>query len=297
MRLSKFHHIFAEINAIAPQIVTNAVTIEHDVTLQIKRDDLLHPVVSGNKWRKLKHTLMAIENQGMSKLVAMGGPYSNLLHSLAYLCYRLGWHLKVLIRAYPEQPLTPMLNDIKRWGAEIEFVDRKTFRTLRENPPECADDEFWINEGGFGETALKGTMETLMEFNQLPDYLIMATATGASIAGLAMGCQSLKRSIKVIGISVLNNALQVAKDIQNLLPPEVEQPEIISGFEFGGYAKSSSALDTFIANFEKQTSIPLEKVYSGKSFYATMSLIEQGYFRKGSHIALIHCGGLQGKRE
>ena len=296
MRLLKFHHIYSDISPSVVQSIDCPGANQQGICLQVKRDDQLHPVISGNKWRKLKHLLLKIESQGYRRITAMGGPYSNLLHSLAYICHRLGWQFQMLVRAYPEQPLTPMLRDAKRWGAKIVYLDKKAFRQLRSEPPQLDEGEFWINEGGFHPDSFKGTQETFMEFAQLPDYLVMATATGASLMGLALGAHRQSKPIKIIGISVLNNAQQVAADLDRLLPEQVKRPELIQGYEFGGYAKSNQELDRFISGFEKEHAIALEKVYSGKSFYAVMDLIEKGYFAMGSRVCVIHCGGMQGKR-
>lgn len=296
MRLLKFNHIYSEITPSVVQTIRLSEPGNADIQFQVKRDDLLHSVISGNKWRKLKYLLQDIEGKGYRQIVAMGGAYSNLLHSLAYICRRLGWDLKMLVRGYPEQPLTPMLSDAISWGASVEFIDRNGFRCLRESPPELAEKQYWINEGAFHAESFKGSQETFFEFSELPDYLVMATATGASLAGLAMGASQIDKPVKIIGVSVLNNAEQVRKDLDKILPKHVARPQLIEGFEFGGYAKSTQELDDFIRAFEVDSGIALEKVYSGKSFFATVALLKQDFFNQGSRVCVIHCGGMQGKR-
>ncbi|WP_196141168.1 1-aminocyclopropane-1-carboxylate deaminase/D-cysteine desulfhydrase [Aliikangiella sp. G2MR2-5] len=278
------------------------------VSLEIKRDDLLHPLISGNKWRKLKHLLLAIEEQGSRSVAVMGGRYSNLLHTVSYIGYLLGWKVKLYVRGYPEQPLTPMLKDALRWGATIHLVDRQAFRELREAPPKLEEESFWIPEGGFDRLAVKGTIESLMEVPKSYDYIVIASATGTSMAGYIQATRYMKLQTKVLGVAVLKNDDEIEQHLNQLLAQEEagyhllekhwqDSHRVIKGYEFGGYAKSTSELDGFIEKFEAQYHIPLERVYSGKSFFATIDLIEGGYFEAGSRILLIHCGGLQGLRQ
>lgn len=296
MQLKKVSHFFAEIAASNLQSISIPIVAPQNLSLTVKRDDCLHPIVSGNKWRKLKHLLLDIEAKGYRHLAVMGGAYSNLIHALAYLTYRLGWRLELYVRAYPQQALTPTLKDAVRWGANIHYVNREQFRLFRAQPPTLADDVFWVAEGGFHSLALKGTAETLMELTQEYDYIVTACATGAGIAGLQCGIEMRGLSSQVIGISVLNNSQAVRQEIKEILPKNYRQPTIISGYEFGGYAKCSEKLESFIDNWERTQGIILEPIYSGKSFYGTIDLIGKNFFKPNSKILLIHCGGLQGKR-
>ncbi|WP_444995071.1 1-aminocyclopropane-1-carboxylate deaminase/D-cysteine desulfhydrase [Aliikangiella sp. IMCC44359] len=296
MRLSRVSHFFSELNTSFIQPIPLSIAQEKCVYLDVKRDDLLHPIVSGNKWRKLKHLLLHIESLGVNKIAVMGGPYSNLVHALAYIAYRLDWSIQLFIRGYSEQALTPTLIDASRWGAEIIYVNRIEYRQMRNKPPTLENNIFWIEEGGFHHLALKGTAEIFMEISSPYDYVVMATATGATLAGLSVGVKKKKSDTKIIGISILNNAAQVSMDISNLLKAGEQLPQIISGYEFGGYAKKTAALIDFIQHFSSDYNIELEPIYSGKAFYAVNDLITHDYFPRGSKVLLIHCGGLQGNR-
>jgi 1-aminocyclopropane-1-carboxylate deaminase len=267
-----------------------------NIQLDIKRDDQLHPVVSGNKWRKLKYLLIAIEQQGFNKVATMGGAYSNFIHSLAYCCHLLGWQCDLYIRAYPEQPLTSTLVDCKKWSANVTYVNREAFRALRTKPPKLEKDVFWINEGGLQKESLLGLKEIFMEFEQQYDFIIMASATGTSIAGLVEGAKLYQADAKIMGISVLNNSVQQRNDIEKLTQVENEKWEIIDGYKFGGFAKSNKQLNDFIKSFVSRYQITLEPLYSGKSFYGVFDLIKNKHFPPQSKILLIHCGGLQGTR-
>lgn len=272
------------------------------ITLHVKRDDLRHPILSGNKWLKLKHLLLEIENRGYNSVAAMGGRYSNFLHALGYTCHLLGWQSRFFIRGHPEQNLTPMLKDLKLWGAELVYVNREKFRQIRQQPPDLNNKTFWFAEGGHHLLAIKGIAESLMELNHSYDYLILATATGTSLAGYLYGINHLALSSRVVGIAVLNNAQAIKRNVEKIIeqakiPANQNMFELITGYEFGGYAKKNQQLTDFMMDFQIRQRIPLEFVYSGKSFFATMDLIAKNYFPQNSSILLIHCGGLQALRD
>ncbi len=295
MHLKRVAHLFAELNSAPIRAIQSPVLQKKQIVLDIKRDDCLHPVISGNKWRKLKYLLLYIEKLKFCKIAVMGGRYSNLLHAVAYIGMRLNWEVTLYVRGYPQQALTPTLRDAIAWGAKIHYLSRVDYKKARLNSPELANDIFWISEGGYHELALNGCAETLMEIPEYYDFIVMATATGASIAGLAKGVRLCKHKSRVLGILVLNNAEQVRADIDLLIPEDSQNINLITGYEFGGYAKSSEKLNAFIEKFEVKHQIPLEPVYTGKSFFAVDALIQADYFAPKSRILLIHCGGLQGK--
>ncbi len=296
MQFKNVSQIFSLIQNSPVQRLSINIAENRNILLDVKRDDLLHPIISGNKWRKLKYLLLSIESKGYRKVATMGGVYSNFIHSLSYICYLLGWQCDLYIRAFPEQFCTSTLLDCKRWGAKLHFVDRKRFRELRNKAPELPEDVLWITEGGMHKPSISGLQEIMMELNQRYDYIVIATATGTSMAGLIKGASVYQPDAKIMGISVLKNADQQHQDIAKLISSSEKGWSIIEGYEFGGFAKRNSQLNSFIEDFSQQYNIPLEPVYSGKSFYAVTDLIGKGYFGNNTSILLIHCGGLQGAR-
>ena len=296
MRYSKVNHLFSLIDASPIQPVYSDEYNYNGVSLEIKRDDLIHPILSGNKWRKLKYLLLAIEAKGYRKIASMGGRYSNFLHSLAYICNLLDWECEFFVRGYEQQALTPTLTDCLNWGAKISFVDRNHYRELREIKTHSPSDCFWIPEGGLDRSSILGLKEVFMDLTQDYDYLVMASATGTSIAGLSLAAFQLKLDTKIVGISVLDNYSAQIENINYLTNSVCQNWDLISGYEFSGFAKSCDELDCFISDYYKEYHIPLEPVYSGKSFYAVNQLIRNNYFKTNSKILLLHCGGLQGKR-
>jgi len=295
MHFQKVAHLFSLLKHSKIQSISTTETLSQNIQLDIKRDDLIHPIISGNKWRKLKYLLLEVEAKGYKKIAVMGGQYSNLLHTLSYISMLLGWQVELYVRAHKGQKLTPMLHDAIRWGAKIQNVDRATFREYRESKPNLEDDTYWISEGAFDQLAVKGSIESLMELNEQYDYLLIACATGTSLAGYCAGVSRLALTTKVVGVSVLKNDDEIERHVA-LLAGGDEKPIVINDYDFGGYAKRNDQLLRFISQFESEQGIPLEPVYNGKSFYAAMDLIKQGYFLEGSKILLIHCGGMQGAR-
>jgi len=277
--------------------VESEATKSRGIVLDIKRDDKIHPIISGNKWRKLKYLLLDIENKGYTRLASMGGPHSNFLHALAYVCFLLDWECQFFVRGYVDQPLTPTLIDCLNWGAEIKFVDREVFRKLREQEPKLHERVLWVKEGGRHSAAMSGVSEIFTELDKHYDYICTASATGTSVAGLISGANKYQPQSKILGISVLNNQQQQVIDVNTMVKSNEVDWEIISGYEFGGFAKKNQELSDFSNSFMERYGIPIEPIYSGRSFLAVFDMLEKGVFETGSKILLIHCGGLQGARK
>ena len=295
-KFNKVSHLYSLLNSSTITPVTNKEISARGVQLDVKRDDLIHPIISGNKWRKLKYLLLEIESSGLTKVAAMGGAYSNFLHALSYVCCLLGWHCQLYIRGYVEQPKTPTLKDCIRWGAEVTFVDRIRFKKLRDCNPALNDDVYWIREGGQHESAIKGIAEIFTEINQSYDQVFIASATGTSVAGLAIGAAKYQPNSKVTGVSVLKNTEQQVLEVKNMLVSEQTNWKVLPGYEFGGFAKVTQELVEFTQEFNQKRPIQIEPIYTGKSFYAVLDMINKGLFNQEERILVIHCGGLQGTR-
>lgn len=270
--------------------------------LWVKRDDLLHPQVSGNKFRKLKYPLLALQGQRV-RLVSMGGPWSNHLHALAHAAAQLGHASLALVRG-PEQA-SACLDDCRALGMQVRLVDRDDYRRLRDeggywrNFAEGADalDCVWLPEGGSAPEALRGVAELVDELPFVPDSLMVACGTGATLAGLAAGLRGRGRAV---GVAALKNADYLRAEIAGLLQragyPAYDNIELLTGYHQGGYAKAPPALLEFCLALQAETGLPLEPVYTGKLFFAVKHLAAQGYFRPGERVVAVHTGGLQGAR-
>ena len=272
---------------------------ETNFPLYIKRDDLIHPIISGNKWRKLKYTLLHALKQGQDHLISMGGAYSNHLHALAYIGYKLNIKTTGLIRGEQPKEESQTLCDLRQWNMNLEFISRSDFRNLRKHrafnsPPAKQYNGFWIPEGGASDHALKGVAEIIEEIDTEYDILTLACGTGTTLAGLAKTLSSEK---KIIGFSSLKGGGFLEKEVKKLIKQRsITNWSINFDYHFGGFAKSNNELLSFIKDFEKETSIPIEPIYNGKMLYGLFDLIKNEKLKKSQKIIAIHTGGLQGYR-
>jgi 1-aminocyclopropane-1-carboxylate deaminase len=270
----------------------------YNIQLWLKRDDLIHPVISGNKWRKLKYCLDDAISLGKDTLISMGGAYSNHLHALAYAGKELGLKTVGIIRGEQAEKFNPTLADLQAWGMQLRFVSRTEYRRLRDyreadSLPGIKPNEYWLPEGGSSKLALMGVAELIKEIGIPYEYLCVACGTGTTLAGLI---ENAPAGCFLIGFPVLKNAGFLADDIQRLLPGRFDNWQLNHAYNFGGFAKNNLLLESFISDFEEITLIKLEPVYTAKMLYGLMDLISKGYFKPGSHIIAVHTGGLQGNR-
>jgi 1-aminocyclopropane-1-carboxylate deaminase len=281
--------------------INDAVLSERQLQIFLKRDDLLHPIISGNKWRKLKYTLNNALENGANSLISMGGAYSNHLHALAFVGKSLGIKTQGYIRGEQPACFNPTLQDLQKWGMQLHFVSRSEYRQLRQfkhhdSLPDLKPGEYWLPEGGSTHLALQGVAEIIPEIETEFDVLMVACGTGTTLAGLI---GSLPDHAQVLGVAALKGGVFLVKDVSNLL---AEQPtrakwQILQDYHFGGFGKVTPALTAFMQQFKIQHALPLEPIYTAKTLFAFYDLVEQDYFKAGSRIVMLHTGGLQGWRE
>jgi len=278
--------------------IDDTVLERQHIELWIKRDDLLHPVISGNKWRKLKYILNHALSLGAETLVSMGGAYSNHLHALAYVGKALGIQTIGFIRGECPEILTPTLQDMQNWGMKLKFVSRSDYRLLRhyqgwQDLPGLKPGQYWIPEGGSQPLALAGIAELAGEITIPYDILCVPCGTGTTLAGMIKVAPA---HTSIIGFPALKNADFLRSDIEKLLTQAHGNWQLNLDYHFGGFAKTNAELIAFINDFEAKTGIPLEPVYTGKMLYALYDLIAKPSFKPGMKIIAVHTGGLQGNR-
>jgi len=280
------------------------------IRILIKRDDLLalfameepYPAFCGNKWRKLKYNLQEARKIGMSGLLTFGGAYSNHIAAVAAAGRIFGFSTLGFIRGELHTPLNPTLAFATECGMELRYLDRTTFKELRENRWQdpglsFSDDFFLLPEGGTNELALKGCMELGAELNTQTnaDFYCIPCGTGGTIAGLIAGLGGLRQ---VIGFPALKSGAFLYRDIEITLEkyvPEVPPKfKLQTDYHFGGYARSNPLLFRFIHDFHVRHGILLDHVYTAKMFFGVFDLIQKRAFPAGTTICLIHTGGLQG---
>ena len=268
------------------------------VQVSVLRLDRLHPVVSGNKWFKLKGYLEQAAMQKKKTIVTFGGAYSNHILATAAACADAGFSAAAIIRGEPPLQLSQTLQDALAYGMKLIFSPRAQFRSKQLPHTLYADhapeDCYLVPEGGKGALGAAGAA-TILHGVYMPAYSCVLTAvgTGTTLAGLTLASGTGQT---IVGISVLKNAYSLDTEIAEMLPAEKNNFRVLHDFHFGGYGRHTPELLTFMNDWYRETGIPSDFVYTAKMFYAADALVRNGYFPPGSNILLIHTGGLQGNR-
>ena len=273
---------------------------KHQLSVSIKRDDIIHPIISGNKWRKLKFNLRHARAHNYIGVISFGGSFSNHIHALAFACHQQGLKSIGIIRGEKEYASNFTLSMAQQWGMELHFIDRKSYR-LRENKEYLAQLQLTypgyliVPEGGSNTLALAGVGEVITELNQQCEFdtLVTPVGSGGTLAGLI---KADNNQHNLLGIGVLKQDGYLTEQVNNLLGDNLHfnNWQIMPEFHRGGYAKFSKEDVEKILSFSQQTGFIFEPVYSGKMILALLDLIDQQYFPKGHRLVLLHTGGLQG---
>lgn len=263
------------------------------VSLQVLRIDLIHPIISGNKWFKLKEYLSEAEALGKRKIVTFGGAFSNHIVATAAAGLQKEMETYGIIRGERPEQLSHTLQQAMSLGMQLYFTPREDYRS-KKIPVEIAalKDTYIIAEGGYGPQGALGasTIADLVNQQQFTHFAA-AAGTGTMLAGLLMAAEATQT---VIGISALKGYTALLDDVLKLIPPSKGKIDVLHDYHFGGYAKKNGVLIDFMNDWYTQTGIPSDFVYTGKLFYALNDLIEKGYFEPSAQILAIHSGGLQG---
>ncbi len=273
---------------------------EKKIRLWIKREDLLHPEISGNKWRKLKYNFLRAKEEGTDTILTFGGAYSNHIFATAAAASENGFKSIGIIRGEEHLPLNATLDFATRHGMRLIYWSREAYRNKSsEMTLQALQDDFGpfylVPEGGTNEQAIKGCSEITSEIDQDFDVICCSVGTGGTLAGLISGMSDKKK--QVIGFSALKGDF-LHYEIDNLLSangrPDTLNWKIMSDYHFNGYAKISELLIDFIRNFERQHQLLFDPIYTGKMMFGVLDLIKKDYFSPGSKIIALHTGGLQG---
>lgn len=264
------------------------------VQVFIKRDDLIHPFISGNKWRKLKYTLVQAKAQRKDHLVTFGGAYSNHLVATACTAAKFGFRATGFVRGEPVQNHSLML--CRLFGMNLIFTDRQQYRNKTELYHQHFSDDahsYFINEGGSCHEAVKGCSELVFELEQSFDHIFCATGTGATAAGILSGLEQIGSPALLHAVPALKNGIFLKDEISKY---DVNIANLIlqCDYHFGGYAKTSPELLDFISRFAASSGILLDQVYTGKAAYAMYDMIKRDQIQPESKVLLIHTGGLLG---
>lgn len=292
----------ADAAAKAPvQEVTNPLLKQNKIRLFVKREDLLHPHISGNKWRKLKYNLLAAKEQEHTTLLTFGGAFSNHIAAVAAAGKKYGFRTIGIIRGEEHFPLNPTLNFAQQQGMEFQYLNRSIYRekdspTTLQQLKELFGPFYLLPEGGTNELAVKGSAEIINDIETADfDFICAPCGTGGTLAGIVAG---LDHRRQVLGFPVLKGGSFLKKEVDRLTEAYngkiYHNFQLITDYHFGGYAKWKPELINFINIFRDTTGIPLDPIYTGKMFYGLNDLIQKQYFLPGRRILAIHTGGLQG---
>lgn len=265
------------------------------VRVLVKREDLNHPFVSGNKWWKLKYNLEEAKRQGKKTLLTFGGAYSNHIFATAAASHELKLKSIGIIRGEETLPLNPTLQFAKSKGMKIHYLSREAYRNKTEpgfieRLHEQFGDFYPISEGGTNELAVKGVEEFAQTLGNDFDYLCCAVGTGGTLAGLING---LKGTKEIIGFPVLKGGEFLEGEVEKFTDVRARNWKLILDYHFGGYAKSNNNLLQFYERFKTKHQLSLDFVYTSKAMYGIMDLVEKNFFKKSSTLLFIHTGGLQ----
>ena len=267
-----------------------------NIELSIKREDLLHPFISGNKFRKLKYNLKEAKRLGFKTLVTFGGAFSNHILATAAAGKEYGFDTIGIIRGNELENnyfKNPTLVKAEEFGMRFYFVDRESYRLKDKsdfffNLKNELNDFYLVPEGGTNDLAIKGCEEILLEEDKQFDFVCCAVGTGGTITGLI---NSSSENQKIIGFPALKGDF-LFNDIRKFA--KKANWDLNLNYHFNGYGKVNSELIAFLNDFYNKTNIPLDPIYTGKTMFGVIELINKGYFPENSKILVIHTGGLQG---
>ena len=288
--------MFIETNQVRNQIIPLEAFSISNFNLVIKREDQLHPDISGNKLRKLKYNILEAKRLNKTTLLTFGGAYSNHIAAVAALGKEYGFKTIGIIRGEElvnKVSINATLSFAKSCCMFFYFISRAEYRKKNElffleNLKSIYGDFYLLPEGGTNDFAVKGCAEILTNKDTSFDYVCSSVGTGGTLAGLIMSSNSLQT---VIGFSALKGTFQTSY-INKFT--RKKNYRILDDYCFGGYAKINIELIEFINDFKNKTTVSLDPIYTGKMIFGIFDLINKGYFKENSTILAVHTGGLQG---
>lgn len=282
---------------ILQEIITQEIkSPNNNISVFIRREDLIHPFISGNKFRKLKYNLLQAKSENQVTLLTFGGAFSNHIAATAFAGKEQGFKTIGIIRGEElESKISenPTLQFAQECGMQLKFVTREAYRHKTETGF-IADlktefgNFYLVPEGGTNELAVKGCQEILVEGDAQFDFICCAVGTAGTISGII---NSVLPHQKVLGFPALKGNF-LKEDIRKFV--RNQNWELITAYHFGGYGKVNPELIAFINQFYVENQIPLDPIYTAKMVFGVMDLIDKNYFPENSKILLIHTGGLQG---
>jgi 1-aminocyclopropane-1-carboxylate deaminase len=266
------------------QELNHSIFKEAEIKVYVKRDDLIHPIISGNKWRKLSEYIGIAKENPELPLLSFGGAYSNHLYALAYVGNQLKIQTIGIVRG-DELTYTsnPYLTQMHEWGMKLYFVNRKQYKLKNSQLNEKV---LLIPEGGYGELGINGIKQLVNEITPLdPTHIITAVGTGTTALGIRKFWDK-----PIYGILTLNNLAEIQRHENEF---NITGNIWLEDYIMGKYAKESDIINNFCATFENAHQVQIEPIYTGKMFYGLYDLIQNNHFPRGSKILALHSGGIK----
>ncbi|GAA0519182.1 pyridoxal-phosphate dependent enzyme [Saccharopolyspora spinosporotrichia] len=269
---------------------------DRGVRLVLKREDLIHPELPGNKWRKLKYNLREARRTGHDTLLTFGGAYSNHIRAVAAAGRHFGFRTIGVIRGEEHRPLNDSLAFARSCGMTLTYLDRATYRDKHTPEVEAAlRDRFGrfylLPEGGSNALAVRGCAEVPAEIQTGFDVVCCACGTGGTLAGIAGGLAPGRRAI---GFPALRGAVFLHDEVARLqrdgLGEVTGNWALALDFHFGGFARRTAELDEFIRDFHRRHAIELDFVYVAKMLFGVFALAERGEFAPGTTVVAVVTG-------
>jgi len=266
------------------------------VRLLVKRDDLIHPEMPGNKWRKLKHNLVTAASQGHDTLLTFGGAYSNHIRATAAAGHLFGFRTIGIIRGEEHLPLNDSLECAAGQGMVLSYLDRATYRKKHTSEVAGALREEWgsfylLPEGGSNAFAVLGCAELPGEIDEDFTIICCPVGTGGTLAGVAAG---LRSGQEAIGFAVLKGGEFLTDEVSRLQTEAFGRASgnwrLEHAYHFGGFAKSTPELRYFIDDFEARHGLVLDWVYVAKMMFGIFDMVAGGRFPRGATILAIVTG-------
>lgn len=270
---------------------------DHKVQIGLLRLDQLHPVISGNKWFKLKENLREAQLQGASGILTFGGAYSNHLIATAAAAKAMGLRSIGMVRGWHGQAkATSTLQSCREYGMTLHFLDREAYRlkALPENLEalkKSFPDTYILPEGGNNQAGISGAASIAQWIPEAATHVGVAVGTGTTLIGIG---QALASDVKLLGFTAMKGGSYLEAYIASHL--SATDWQLITDAHEGGFGKHSPELIAFMNGFYRSQGIPLDFVYTGKMMKRTFQLVTEGFFPEKSHLICLHTGGLQGNR-
>ncbi|MFN0083371.1 MAG: 1-aminocyclopropane-1-carboxylate deaminase/D-cysteine desulfhydrase [Ferruginibacter sp.] len=280
--------------------ITNEDCIAQDITLTVARFDKIHEEVSGNKLFKLHYFVEDCLNSTHKTLLTFGGAFSNHLAATAFLCKLKGLKCIGIVRG--EEPLhySHTLTRCKELGMALHFIGRTVYKNIDNDEAtilqlhKTLGDFTFVPEGGYNATGANGASLIMHVIKDRHfSHVCTCAGTATTLAGLLL---KKEPDQKIVAVPVIKNMLDIPERLKFLGVAENSLPEILNNYHFGGYAKKTAGLISFMNSFYTETGIPTDFVYTAKLMYAITQEIKNGYFKNGSAIVCLHTGGLQGNK-